>query len=112
MLTHKNVHFVLYHEAETGRVRAYITETGDMKEIRNEMIELGEPISAHPFVLEGIDAISQRGMFDLLSSLADLTEPNANPTFLLAKVFECGVRVGEGRGRVVMVDRNDNGNDF
>lgn len=99
MLNHRNAHFVLYIEHETGKLAAYLADTDHMQELKEEIADLGTPVSAHRLVFDGVEAISQRGLFDWLSQMVDLTEPNAMPTLLLASIFQLGVTVGAERER-------------
>jgi hypothetical protein len=89
-LNHETARFVVYVESETGKLKAYLTDTDDMEAIRREIVDLGRPVSVHQPVFEGVDAEEQKKMFDLLCGMGRVTEPNANPWHVLQTIFMLG----------------------
>ncbi|WKZ28856.1 MAG: hypothetical protein QY323_04995 [Patescibacteria group bacterium] len=64
MITHPNAHFVLYADRVDKTLHVHLATTGDLEQLREQMVDLGEPIAAHLVTFDGFNEREQLVAFD------------------------------------------------
>ncbi len=95
MITHKNVHYVLYVQHTTGELCVYLSDTGTLESLKEEMAALGTPISVHQLTFSGPDVAAQQRLFDQLGRM----EREIDPALSLWSLFEDAFMLGYKAGR-------------